>query len=126
MALLIIRNLAAQAARQRRDARPAVRQAHLSAQNVDELRNLVDARLAHEATDPRDPRIVGLRPLRLAVALGVDPHRTKLDDPEDSPVLPDPLLKVEDRPARIEPESAIAVSGINGRVRPAPGDARGR
>src|SRR5919197_4816194 len=38
--------------------RPRTDQAHLAAQHVDELRELVQARAAEEAPEPGDPRVV--------------------------------------------------------------------
>src|SRR5262249_18311987 len=76
--------------------------AHLAAQNVDELRDLVDAGPADEISYPGDTRIAFLRPLRRAILLGVLPHRTELDDLECAPVLAHSLLRIKDRSRRFE------------------------
>src|SRR5205085_4283894 len=76
-------------------------EAHIAANDVDELRQLVNAQLAYEATDARDARIILTRPDR-AVLFGVGAHRAKLDHPENVVVQSEALLCVENRPARIE------------------------
>jgi hypothetical protein len=100
---LVLRDLA-------RDRRPRADDGHLAAQHVDELRQLVDAELAHEPADRGDPRIVldlehraALLVLlleRRAQLLGVHDHRPELEHVEEAAVQPDALLLEEHRPAR--------------------------
>ena len=56
-------------------------EAHLAAQDVEELWQLVELELAQELSDPRDAWIA-VRGRRSAELLGVDDHGPKLEDPE--------------------------------------------
>src|SRR3546814_1310283 len=57
--------------------------AHVATQHVPELRQLIQPGLADEAPDPGDPVVVFSSPTGHAIALGVGPHATELDDPEE-------------------------------------------
>src|SRR5262245_25848803 len=77
---------------------PGTDQTHFTAADIDELRQLIEPRLANQLTDAGDPRITLLRPDG-AVLLRIDPHRTELDDLERHAVQPDSFLRVENRPS---------------------------
>src|SRR3712207_5133321 len=68
--------------------------AHLAPKHVQQLGQLIDVGASQEPAEPRDPRIVGGRPLRLAA--GVDPHRAELVHDEGSSSLTDSQLPEED------------------------------
>ncbi len=55
---------------------------------------------AEPVADAGAAAVVVRRPDRAGLALGVGSHAPELDDPEPSPSLADPFLRVEDRPAR--------------------------
>src|SRR5215510_16559250 len=97
MALGVELNLFAQLLDEERafGARPD--EAHLAAQDIDELRNLVQAGFANESADTGDARVAVLRPLRPAVFFGVLQHRAELDDLEDAPIFAYPFLRIKDR-----------------------------
>src|SRR5213596_762094 len=71
-------------------------EAHLTAQDVPELRQLVQAEAPEERPEPRAPRVVRPRPDGAGLALGVHAHRAELEHLEGAPVQPHPLLAVED------------------------------
>ena len=75
--------------------------AHVAPDHVDELRNLVDARLAHESPDARDAGIVLARERRPAL-LGVLHHR--------------PELVYRERPAGIDLLPAVGASRGDARI----------
>src|SRR6185503_1027506 len=89
------------------DERARTDQAHLAAQHVDELRELVERRPPQEPPDARDPRVVGdlekaarlvaVEQLDLAL-LGVAAHGPELDDPEAGVAATDACLPEEDVP----------------------------
>src|SRR5438874_6038962 len=62
--------------------RARTNRAHVSAQHVDELRELVQARVAQDPSDASDPAI---------------PHRPELEDGESTPPLTKPILVKENR-----------------------------
>ena len=68
-----------------RPLRPRADEAHVAAQHVEDLRQLVDAHLADEAADARDAIVVGRRPARASVLLGVDAHAAELEHAEHRP-----------------------------------------
>src|SRR6476661_3242450 len=83
--------------------------AHLPAQHIPQLWQLIDARLAEERPKPGDARIGGhLERGTLSVRHGDDlgvarlrigDHRPELDDRERATLEPDAHLAEEDRPA---------------------------
>ena len=83
-----------------RALRPRPDQAHVAAQDVEELGQLVDIRVAEPIADPSASGVVIEGPDRARLPLGIAPHAAELDDGEEPSPLPDPLLLVEDRPAR--------------------------
>src|SRR3546814_4689133 len=74
---------------------PRADEAHLAAQHVEELRQLVQPRLADERADAGHAVVVGGRPARHAIALGIGAHATKLDQAETLPALADAHLPVQ-------------------------------
>src|SRR2546426_5234625 len=79
-------------------------QAHLAAEDIGELRNFVQPGPAQDAPDARYPWVAVAGPHGACLQLGVAPHGAEFDQPENSPSLPQPLLTVEDRPWRVEPD----------------------
>src|SRR5690606_5777002 len=74
-------------------------EAHVAAQHVPQLRNLVDARAAQEATHPRDARIAHLGERRARV-LGAFDHAAQLPQREALTGAPEPHLPEEHRAGR--------------------------
>src|SRR5688500_19778759 len=62
MALFVVRNLLGELGHKVRALRPRADETHFAAQDVPELRNLVDARFAPDATDGRRKRIASTGP----------------------------------------------------------------
>src|SRR5205814_40596 len=79
-------------------------EAHLTAQDVPQLWQLVEAEAPEERPEPRASRVVRPRPHRAGLALGVHAHRAELEHPEALAVQAHPLLAVEDGPAGDELE----------------------
>ena len=79
---------------------PRADQAHLAPQDVEELGQLVDVGVPEPVADAGAAAVVVRGPDRAGLAFRVGAHAAELDDPEPPPPLPDPLLGVEDRPAR--------------------------
>src|SRR3546814_11634386 len=57
---------------------PRADEAHLAAQHVEELRQLVQPRLADERAEAGHAAVIGGRPARHATALRIRTHATKL------------------------------------------------
>src|SRR5262245_52707922 len=70
-------------------------QAHVAPQHIEELRQLVKTPAPQESAQPRPARIVGSRPHRPGLSLGVHPHRAKLQHSEASSVDAHSLLAVQ-------------------------------
>ncbi|OQA42644.1 MAG: hypothetical protein BWY52_02155 [Chloroflexi bacterium ADurb.Bin325] len=77
---------------------PRADEAHLPAQDVDQLGQLIEPGLAQHAADRRDPRVVGQGPDRAGLRLRIGPHGAKLDDLEQASGLARARLPVEERP----------------------------
>ena len=75
-------------------------EAHVAAQHVPELRDLVDAGAPQRAADRRHPRIVGRREHGARLDLGALAHRAQLPELEEPPVAADARLAIEDAPRR--------------------------
>src|SRR3546814_4052403 len=76
--------------------------AHAAGQDVEELRNLVEARPAEEPADPRDP-VVGSRCRLIAIGVAIlQTHRTKLEDMEFSVAQADAFLPEQGRAGAVE------------------------
>src|SRR5262245_3955215 len=76
--------------------------AHLAAQDVHELGQLVEAEPAQDRAERHATRIVRGCPHRPAPRLRIDAHGAQLEHAEPLAVEPHPLLPVEHRPARRE------------------------
>src|SRR5262249_18939203 len=72
-------------------------QAHVTAQDVDELRQLVETGAAEKCSQARAPRIVLPRPYGPRLLLGIYAHAAKLEHLEGAAVKPAALLAIEDR-----------------------------
>ena len=81
--------------------RPRADEGHVAANDVPELRQLVDVRASQDPADAGDPVVVRLRPLG-AVALGVDAHAAELVDREAAAALAKSPLGIEDRATVVE------------------------
>src|SRR5574340_927035 len=71
--------------------------AHVAKENVEYLRQLVDAGAADETSGERHAAVVLTCPARLAVFLGIDAHAAELENGEIAAALADALLAVEHR-----------------------------
>src|SRR5687768_13272928 len=70
---------------------------HVPAQDIPQLRDLIQARLAHEAPNGRNPRIVVAgTPYRTRPRFGISTHGSELVNREAGAVQPHALLVVED------------------------------
>src|ERR1051326_4786470 len=74
---------------------------HVAAQDVPELRNLVNADFANDAPDARHAIVAVAGPNR-SILLSVRAHRAKLHQRKRATVFTDALLLVKNRPARID------------------------
>src|SRR5579883_1663715 len=79
--------------------RPWAHDGHLATQDIDELRQLVEAGLAQEGTDPRHARIVPARELLGIIVPRMMIHGAELEDLDELVIEPITLLLEEDRPA---------------------------
>lgn len=92
--------------------RPGADQAHLAAEDVDQLRQLIDTGFTEESARSGDSRVVfdlEDRPFRLVEmfdfgksGLGIDMHRAELEHREDVFAQADPLLDEKDRAGGVE------------------------
>ena len=73
--------------------------AHVAAEDVPELRQLVHRRRAHEPPDARHARIVFSGLNRARARFGIDDHRAELQRVEAAAALADALLREEHRAA---------------------------
>ena len=74
------------------------------AQDVDQVRQLVDRRAPQQRADPRDPRVALVDGHPGAHVLGAGDHRAQLVDLERVPVEADAALAVDRVPAALEPD----------------------
>src|SRR5579864_2199055 len=75
-------------------------QAHLSAQNVEQLWQLIQSEFPDETAQPRNARIAIFGPPRPALFRAL-PHGTEFQDLEGSPAQPNPLLAEKYRPSTL-------------------------
>ena len=100
--LVIVVDLAEELRHQLRALGTRSHERHVTGEDIEELRQLVDAELAKEAADARRAWIILLSPNRARVLFGVDGHRAELHHFEGRPVLADTNLSIEDRAGRGE------------------------
>src|SRR5207244_4049646 len=84
------------------ERRPWPDQAHVAADHVPELRQLVEREPAQHAPDPRDARVAAVDRVARALLLGSDDHRAELQQVEVHAAFADTRLAVEHRPAILE------------------------
>ena len=82
--------------------RPRADHAHVAADDVPELRQLVDRGAAEEAADARDPAVALVDRVAGALLLRADDHRPQLQQLEVGAVLADARLPEEHRAAAVE------------------------
>ena len=70
------------------DRRPRADERHLAAQDVDEVRQLVDRRAPQERADARDPRVALVDGQPGAHVLGAGDHRAQLETSNARPSRP--------------------------------------
>src|SRR5438094_113551 len=75
-------------------------QAHVTAEDVPELRQLVEVGAAQKTADEGHARVIDRRPASARERLAVVRHGADLVNPERSPTAPEPNLAVDGRPAR--------------------------
>src|SRR5262249_19535417 len=73
-------------------------EAHVATQDIQYLRQLIDAQFTNDGPDASDARIAFGGPPRLAVRFGVHPHATELQDRENATMKSHSFLMVKDRP----------------------------
>src|SRR3989440_7394749 len=100
MALLVIRNLFRELRNEMWPLRSRTDKVHVAPQNVPELRNLVDADFANDATRARHAIVAVAGPNR-TVLLSVGAHRAELHQRERATVLTNAFLLVKNRTARV-------------------------
>src|SRR4051812_23459475 len=91
------RDLALEQPEEFRPLGPRPDDAHLSSQDVPELRKLVDVALPQQPSGPSDPRIVVGSPTRCAGQFRPLDHRTELDDLERLSALAESDLPEQNR-----------------------------
>src|ERR1700752_951442 len=101
MPLLVKRNLLGELSHEVWPFRSRSDEAHLTFQDVPELRNLIDPDLANDAADARRTSVAFTGPNR-SRCFSVNPHRAKLGQYKRAPVPADSFLLVKDRTFRLE------------------------
>ena len=102
---IVERNLCLKLPNKIRTLRSRADQAHLAAQDADQLRQFVDAAGANHGTDSCDARVVLRRPAGHAVTLGIGRHAAKLRALEGTATKPHSFLEIEDRATTVELDS---------------------
>src|SRR5439155_26071257 len=85
--------------------RTRANEAHVTAHDINELQQLIDALQPEKFSHPRNAIVVFLCPSRDAVLLRVGPHAAKLEDFEYLSGFTNTLLPVQNRPAGLQPDS---------------------
>jgi len=75
--------------------RPGTDQAHVTPQDIEKLRQLIDARAAHEPANPRNPIIPRRCPDWPPICFRVLSHAAELQQGKAAAVQPDTLLPIE-------------------------------
>ncbi len=96
MAQPVVRDLPGQLGNHLRPLRAWTDEGELTTKNVDDLRQLVEMRTAHDVAERRDPRILHLRPV-VDFLRSTRTHRAELEDREGRTAVSDPRLPVEQR-----------------------------
>jgi hypothetical protein len=81
---------------------PGAHQAHIAAQDIEELGQLINVGVPEPVSDAGATAVVIRCPDGPCFLLGIAPHASELDDPESSSPLPHPLLGIKNRPARCQ------------------------
>src|SRR5881227_2773232 len=100
MSLLVIRNLFRELRNEMWPLRSRTDKVHVAAQNVPELRNLVDADFANDAPHARHAIVAVARP-NGSVLFSISAHRAELHQRERATVFTNALLSVKNRTARV-------------------------
>src|SRR6185369_7677033 len=101
MSLFVKRNLLGQLGHEMWTLRTWANETHLALQDVPELRDLVHAYLANDASDARRARVTLAGP-NWSILFGVDSHRAKLCQHKRAAVLSYSVLFIEDWTTRFE------------------------
>src|ERR1019366_8392540 len=118
VALPVVGNLLVEGFDELGALRAGAHDGHLALQDVEELRQLVEADGADDAADGGDARIVLLGPYRAGADLGIDTHGTKLIHGEQRVVEANASLAVEHRSGgRAEERGGAEQDGTRGRKR---------
>src|SRR4029077_3469808 len=101
MALLVVGNLLGKLSHKMRTFRTGTHKTHFTAHDIPELRDLIDANLAYDATHACGSfvRFAGPDGSRL---LGIDSHRSKLRKHKSSPVFAHSFLLIENGSAGVD------------------------
>src|SRR5690606_33249112 len=87
---------------EKRTLRARAHEAHVTLQDVQDLRQLIDPKLAYDAPDRRRAVVVRVRPAGPSVALGIASHAAELEDREDAATLANSFLTIQDGPSVLE------------------------
>src|SRR5882762_373466 len=98
------RHFAAELLHERGTLRTRTDETHVTAHDIDELGQFIDARQPNDPAHARNAVVVLLRPLGNAVLFGVRAHAAKLEDFEYLSGLAHSLLTVQNGPTRLEPD----------------------
>ncbi len=99
MPQVIVGNLLRKPLHKFRALRARTDKSHVSAEYVPELRNLIEASLAHESAERGDANVVLGRP-HGSVCLSIHSHRAKFVNGKRTALAPDTYLSKKDRPRR--------------------------
>src|SRR5579864_1203207 len=102
VSLAIEGNLGTEHVDEERSLGPRSNEAHVAAQHVPNLRQLVEPSHAQDPADGGDTLISMGGPLRCAAALRVDAHRAEFIDGKGGAVTPDAFLPIENRSSTVE------------------------
>ena len=100
MALDVVRDALGELRHKLRPLGPGPHEAHITAHDVENLRQLIHPQLADHVADTGRTRILGLRPLRLTGAFRIGAHAAEFQDVKREPTEPDAGLTVQHRCAQ--------------------------
>src|SRR5450432_448926 len=98
MPLIVIWDYFVELFHKNRPFRPRPHETHLTLNDVDELRQFIQAEPSNDLAHARDSRIALQSPLGAVLFLRVGTHGTELQDFEGAPSITDSCLAVEYRP----------------------------